>query len=219
MDLVTLKRFSSSEEAKELTDILSQNEIQYLVVEDKDTLDSLYGDKNFSHQYFIKIQSADFDKANNLLQQLGEQTSQTIGTDHYLYAFTDEELVDLISKPDEWSEMDFHLAKKILAERGKVVNESAIQLMKEQRLYILSQPDPISESWIVIAYLFSFVGGIIGIFIGYGLWTAKKLVPNGRKVPMYSNEVRRHGFRVMVIGIFMFILLLIFRFFIFKNTF
>ncbi|NOS91895.1 MAG: hypothetical protein HOP30_08230 [Cyclobacteriaceae bacterium] len=212
MELVILKRFSSSEDAKELTDILSQNAIQFHVVEDKESLDALYGDKNFTQQYFVKIKSEDFDRANNILQQLGERASHDVGKDHYLYSFTDEELFDLISKQDEWSEMDFHLAKKILTERGKEINDSTIQLLKQHRLATLSKPDETPKAWIYGGYLFAFAGGFLGILIGYSFWTSKKIIPNGTKVPMYSNEVRMHGFRIMIIGIIMFFIVLAIRF-------
>ncbi len=211
MDLVILKRFSSPEETKELTDLLNEHEIQFHVVEDKESLDSLYGDKNFNRQYFVKIKSEDFDRANHFLQQLGEQASRDIEKDYYLYSFTDEELFDLISKQDEWSEMDFHLAKKILTERGKDVSESTIQLLKQQRLTTLSKPDETPKAWIYGGYFFAFLGGFLGILIGYSFWISKKIVPNGTKVPMYSNEVRLHGFRIMIIGIIMFFLILMVR--------
>ncbi|MFY8036838.1 MAG: hypothetical protein ACOVMQ_06705, partial [Cyclobacteriaceae bacterium] len=141
----------------------------------------------------------------------GEQASRDIEKDYYLYSFTDEELFDLISKQDEWSEMDFYLAKKILTERGKDVSESTIQLLKQQRLTTLSKPDETPKAWIYGGYFFAFLGGFLGILIGYSFWISKKIVPNGTKVPMYSNEVRLHGFRIMIIGIIMFFLILMVR--------
>ncbi|MGC4022061.1 MAG: hypothetical protein QM734_09020 [Cyclobacteriaceae bacterium] len=60
MGLLIYKKFFEQEEAKELTYLLEENGIPFEVTEDKETLDSLYGDKNFSKQYFVKIHSDDF---------------------------------------------------------------------------------------------------------------------------------------------------------------
>ncbi|MGC4022060.1 MAG: hypothetical protein QM734_09015 [Cyclobacteriaceae bacterium] len=151
------------------------------------------------------------DKADSLLNKVGEKASEAVGKDHYLYEFTDEELFDILSKPDEWNEMDFHLARRILSERGKEIQSETVELLKKQRLKELSKPEESSKAWIYAGYFFAFLGGFLGIFMGISFLTAKKLLPNGQKVPAYSSSVRNHGMKITIIGIIMFIISIVIK--------
>jgi hypothetical protein len=212
MGLLVYKRFYEQERATELTNILTDNGIDFEVTEDKENLDSLYGDKTFSKQYFVKIKGDDFKKADSILLKLSEQEIDTADKDHYLYGFTDEELFEIISKPDEWNPFDFQLSKKILRERGKEINQETIDLLKKQRLNDLAKPEEGQRNWIYAGYLFALLGGLIGVFIGWHLSTYRKTLPNGQQVYGYKQEDRKHGRRIWILGTIMFIISLTIRF-------
>ena len=212
MGLLVYKRYYEHERASELTKILTDNGIEFEVTEDRESLDSLYGDKHFSRQYFVKINGDDFKKADSILTTLSEQEIDTADKDHYLYGFTDEELFDIISKPDEWNEFDFQLSKKILQERGKEINQETIDLLKKQRLNDLAKPEEGQRNWIYAGYLFALLGGLIGVFIGWHLSTYKKTLPNGQQIYGYKQEDRKHGRRIWILGTIMFIISLTIRF-------
>ena len=55
--------------------------------------------------------------------------------------------------------------------------------------------------WIAFGYLCAFGGGAIGVFTGWHLMTLKKTLPDGRKVYVYSSNTRKHGQRILLIGI------------------
>jgi hypothetical protein len=97
MELLVYKRFYEQEIAKGLTEVLAQNGIEFELTEDKESLDSLYGDKQFSKQYFVKIKGDDFRKVDSILHNLSEKELETVDKDHYLYGFTDEELFEIVS--------------------------------------------------------------------------------------------------------------------------
>ncbi len=65
-----------------------------------------------------------------------------IGKDYYLYSFTDDELMEVITKADEWSPFDVVLARKILAEKGKSISDEAIKAINEKRIEELKAPEP-----------------------------------------------------------------------------
>jgi mRNA-degrading endonuclease YafQ of YafQ-DinJ toxin-antitoxin module len=212
MGLLVYKRFYEQEIAKGLTEVLAQNGIEFELTEDKESLDSLYGDKQFSKQYFVKIKGDDFRKVDSILHNLSEKELETVDKDHYLYGFTDEELFEIVSKPDEWNEFDFQLSKKILKERGKEINQDTIDLLKKQRLNELAKPEEGQRNWIYAGYLFALLGGLIGVFIGWHLSTYRKTLPNGQQVYGYKQSDRVHGRRIRIIGIIMFIITLTIRF-------
>jgi hypothetical protein len=205
-DFSMFKRFYEKERVEALTDILKTNHIEYEVIEDSETLDSLYGDKHFSKQYVVKIHPDDFKSANEILLKLGEKELDTVDNDHYLYSFTDQELIGIISKPDEWNEFDFQLAKKILKERGKEINDETIDLLKNQRIVDLAKPDEGQKTWIYAGYFFSLlgiffiIGGFISFFIGWHLSTYKKTLPNGQQIYGYKSEDRKHGRWIWITG-------------------
>jgi hypothetical protein len=211
MEFLTYKRFQEQNEANWLLQILKDNHIEFSVTEDRESLDSLYGDKSLNRLFDVKIMKKDFSKVDSILLSLSEKEVETVDADHYLYSFTDDELFDILSKPDEWSEFDYSLAKKILKSRGKEINNEIIELLKNQRIQVLSKPEEGSRVWIFAGYLFSLIGGLIGIFIGLSLITTKKTLPNGQKIHVYSVKDRNHGTRIFLLGIVMFIISVIIR--------
>jgi hypothetical protein len=213
MGLLVYKKFYEQDRANGLTEILADNGIDFELTEDRESLDSLYGDKQFSKQYFVKINGDDFKKVDSILLKLSEKELETVDKDHYLYSFTDEELFEIVSKPDEWNEFDFQLSKKILHERGKEINQDTIDLLKKQRLNDLAKPEEGQRNWIYAGYLFALLGGLLGVFIGWHLSTYRKTLPNGQQVYGYKQADRVHGRRIWIIGIIMFIITLTVRFY------
>lgn len=88
--------------------------------------------------------------------------------------------------------------------------------LKNERLKILSKPEENQKPWIIAGYLFAFLGGGIGIIIGYSLWKSKKTLPNGDRIYSYSSEDRKNGKRIFLISIIIFPLALILK--ILSNT-
>ena len=116
-----------------------------------------------------------------------------VDKDYYLFGFSDDELLDLISKADEWSPFDFLLARKILAQRGNVLSNEEVKYLEEERINELKKPEAPQTKWIIIGYLCAALGGILGIFIGWHLFTYKKTLPNGERLYGYSKADRKHG--------------------------
>jgi hypothetical protein len=206
MEFVTYKKLFERERVDALTNILNDNGIEFEIAEDRDSLDSLYGDNHLSKQFFIKIKKEDFAKADTILLSESAKELETVEKDHYLFSFTDEELFDILTKPDEWNEFDYQLAEKILKERGKDISTDTINLLKQQRIKELAKPEESQRSWIYAGYLFAFLGGLLGIFIGWHLSTFKKTLPNGERVFGYSKIDQQHGNRISIIGIVMFVI-------------
>jgi hypothetical protein len=212
MEFPTYKTFHESESVEAFTQILKDNQIEFQITEDRNSLDSLYrGGKQLNESFFVKIRKEDFPKVDAILLRDSEKELETVDNEHYLYGFTDEELFDIVSKADEWNAFDFQLAKKILKERGKEINDDVIGLLKKQRLTELSKSEDQPISWIYAGYIFSILGGLLGIFMGLALMTSKKTLPNGERVHTYSIGHREHGVRIFIIGIIMFIVWLAVR--------
>lgn len=206
MELLTYRRFPDREQAEALAGVLSKHKIEFELKEYHQSLDGVYiGTNPFDAKFHINIKGDDFQKADAVLLKEGDQTLEQVGSDHYLFQFTDQELYDVVSKPDEWNELDYKLAAKILRERGRDVSDATIEKLKEERIKTLAKPESGGAVWIIIGYLSAFIGGALGIFIGWHLSSFKKTLPDGRRVKAYTPSARQHGSIILMIGIVAFI--------------
>lgn len=198
----SFRRFSTIAQAAELAALLRDHGIHAMVEDDTTYLDSTYLSGRPIH-YDVIIPDADFPKAYEVLQEEGELAVEEVAEDHYLYDFTDEELREVLFKSDEWNEVDLALAKRILADRGKPVNEDELETMKARRLAELAKPEKNRPGWIFLGYLFSLTmaAGFLGMVLGFLIVTLKKTLPSGERVYVYTKSDRRHGIFIVLLGI------------------
>jgi len=205
-DFAIFRRFNNAEQALEMAEELGKHEIEFQLIEDSPGIDITFtGNSEFQKETQLMIRQSDFEKANMILEEEAAEEIKSIPPDHYLFEFSNEELIEVLSKPDEWSSLDYKLAQKILMDRGQDISEERIKFLKEERLVELSKPDKDQEGWIVFAYILSFFGGMLGVLIGWYLWTMKKTLPDGQKIYAYSPKDRWHGKRIFFLGIIIFL--------------
>lgn len=200
---VSFRKFSNLEQARMLEELLFSNNIENRLIENKSSLDGSFS-TTLLNDYEIKIKHEDFIKAVGFMESHAVHMFNNIDKDYYLLSFNDDELYDIILKKDEWNEFDYLLAKKLLADRGKVIDDELLKDLRKQRLDDLAKPEPEQPKWVIIGYLSAFFGGLLGLIIGYLLWTSKKTLPNGEKVYSYSEFERRQGKRIFIIGAIIF---------------
>lgn len=205
------KKFSSLQQATDLKELLYTNGIDSVLADNIPPVDVTFSGNTLEHQYEIRIKQSDFKKAEKILERKAENLINEVDKDYYLFEFSDEELYDILLKSDEWNEFDYSLAQKILAQRGKLVDKDLLNSLKKQRLEQLAKPEESQKAWIMAGYIFAILGGLLGILIGYFLWTAKKTLPNGQKVYSYSENDRKQGKMIFIIAVIIFPVALILR--------
>ena len=207
----TYKRFDDIVLADDLAEQLTKHDIEYVIEEQSSGFDPSMVMSNSVKEYAVKIMSTDFERVNELLKEDETADVEEIGDDYYLFAFTDEELTDVITKADEWNAFDVVLARKLLAQRGKVLSDEAIADINDKRIEDLKAPEPSQGFWIVLGYMAACLGGVIGIFIGWHLYTFKKTLPNGEKVLGYNEDDRKQGKRIFYFSILVSVLVLAYK--------
>ena len=200
LEYVTFQKFADKDFATDLTDLLTKHNIGF-VLEDSGSFDPTFVGGNMTMEYRVKLLQKNFQAANQLYTQLLEQQLDSVDKDHYLFEFTDEELIEIITKPDEWNHFDYLLSQKILKDRGKEIKPEVVAVIKNQRTEELVKPAESQREWVIAGYIFAFFGGIMGIFIGWHLYYHKKTLPNGERVYAYFIEDRKSGFNIFIIGI------------------
>lgn len=195
------KKFSSLEQANELKDLLKENGIESLITDNIPPVDFTFSGNTLLNEFEVKVKQSDIKNAEKILERHAENLIDEIDADYYLFTFTNEELFDILLKQDEWNEIDYTLAQKILKQRGESVDKDLLKSLKNERLNDLSKPEKDQRHWIIAGYIFSLLGGFIGLIIGYSLWTSKKTLPNRQKVYTYSANDRTQGKYIFYIGL------------------
>lgn len=205
------KKYPTLEQATELKELLDKEGIDAVLGDNIPPVDVTFSGSTVQHEFEVRIKPSDFGKAEDLLEQQAENLIDQVDKDYYLFDFTDEELYEILLKSDEWNEFDYTLAQKILSQRGKSIDKALLNSLKKERLKQLAQPEESQRAWIILGYVFAFLGGLLGIVIGYFLWTAKKTLPNGAKVYSYSEKDRRQGKYIFIIAVIVLPVALILR--------
>lgn len=198
---LTYQRFIDKQEAEEMAAILKENNIDYLLEDHSASFDPSFSNNELLKEYRIKLRRTDFEQADLIQKNIAESQLNTIDKDYYLFTFTDKELIDVITQSDEWSQLDYMLAQKLLKDRGIDINSDTLESLKKERMRELAQPDENQKGWIIVGYLFALFGGLLGIFTGWHLSAHKKTLPNGDRVYAYRLSDRIHGKRIFILGI------------------
>ena len=210
-NFVTYRKFIFKDDALDLIEILKENNIDYVLDDNSSRLDSSFGNDDNTKQFVLKIEKENFEKVEELEEKSISKSLDNVDKNYYLFESSDEDLIEIVLKKEEWSKFDYLLAQKILKERGKEINQDLIKAINKRRVEDLKTEEA-SPKWLIfIGYLFSILGGFIGIFIGLYLMNYKKTLPNGETIYGFGKEDRNSGKNVFICSIMGIIFWLIVR--------
>lgn len=198
---LTFKKYNDIGLATEIGEHLKANRIEFTIEDNKQFFDATFANNSFNTDIDLKLRPQDFNKAQKVLNDYYKEVINSVDTDYYLFEFDNQELIDIISKPDEWGEFHYQLAQKILADRGKEIKPEIVELLTKQRTKDLSKKETTSKYLIYRGYFSAIFGGVFAILFGYDLAYSKKTLRDGEQVYTYSKEERKHGERIVAIGV------------------
>lgn len=193
--------FQSKDEFNDFVWLLNEYKIDFETEDYPINFISDIRNDRFSHEYIVKLKTEDFPVVDKIQEELAFEQLKEIPSDYYLFGFTDNELFDILETKDEWSKLDYVLAREILKQRGITISDKELSMIQSERIEKLSEPERHSPAWIAIGYTSAALGGLVGIMIGWHLYNAKKTLPNGEKMFVYTQADRNQGFRIFVVGI------------------
>lgn len=219
---ITYRSCDSKQETEAIEELLKNNSIIYEVEEVSKNTQPLMFD-NSEKEFIIKIKQEDYKKANELV--LNEVGLDNIDPNYYLLCFSDEELIEILVKPEEWGVFDRTLAPKLLVKRGYNLNELSISSKKKEHIGEMGKAQKASPILIVAGYITAFLGawigfgGLIGLAIGsivfsigLILYKTKTTLSDGERVYSYNNISRIHGGIILFFGVIISILTIIIAF-------
>ena len=228
---MTLESFGSLDEAKALVDLLKENAIEANLVNDA----NLGGDPlglDFQNRgadsCIVRVHAKDIDRARRILEagvRAGVSSADEVSME-MLGNFSDEELLEILQKQDEWNPENVILAQKILESHGKVYSEEDLKRFFDDRVEVLRKPVAVKVSSVFLAFfgvvlsLSLDVGNFLFLdckdylyallasgfcaclsFIAGLNWTyRRKRLPNGEKVFAFSPGLRKVAFVELVLS-------------------
>lgn len=205
-DFKTFMSITEDAIASEIISILKKNNIQFKVEDTRKNFDASFSLSEVNKPILIFLNPLDFEKANKIIDQEMIIDEENINKGHFLYSFTDEELLELVKNPNEWHPFDVKLAKKILNKKNISVNEEDILINLKKKELENNQPEKSDLITILLGYVFSLIGGLFGIGIAIFLITNKKTLTSGKKIYTYTKSDRDHGYKMLILSIIMLIL-------------
>jgi hypothetical protein len=114
-NLIDYQTFSDLNEASDLIELLNINQIPFEIDDSALHFDVVLQNMNpMDNGVIIKISPRDKERADKVFLKNTENDSID---DHYLFSFSDNDIIDIIVNPEEWTEEEIALAKKILKQR------------------------------------------------------------------------------------------------------
>lgn len=198
-EFLTYSKFYTKEEAEEFAALLDANNIIFDAERQKAILDTVYVGEDSEPNYIVKVRQEDFSKVNELMKREAEKHMENVTSDYYLFQFTNEELADVIRKPEEWNYLDQLLAQKILKERNVTLESiPADAILNTEDLV---HPSRIEFIWLFLSFIGAIVFPYVGFVVGLVLVFSKRTLKDGSKMNMFDNFTRNYGWILLGMGI------------------
>lgn len=207
----SFKTFNEKETAEDFAEILKEYGIDFYIEEDVLEFDPTYANNALDKDFHIMIKQEDFGKAKQAYEAYFAKGLHNAPPDYYLFSFSDEELKEIMAKPDEWGTFDYLLAEKILKDRGISITETEKQTLKTERYKVLQEQQKEKPSNILLYYIFCLIVFPIGILIGWAWAYSKKTLPDGKKVAAYDSDIQRHGKIIFALALALFVLVVVWK--------
>jgi len=217
---VNYKSFNDKALARELYIKLTEQGISVEYEDSEGFFDPSFVKNDILMLYYIKLRAEDFSKADEILRNLIKLNGEKLDEDYYLFAFSNDELLDILKHPDEWNEFDCYWTQKILEDRNVKINAFEIEKSKTERIEELRKPWNLDKAWIIgalvliiLAYRYLHIFLAFGaIFLGLYISGSKKTLPDGEQVKAFSADDRLLGKIVLVAGVVIMLFILLWGF-------
>tara|TARA_R110002049_G_scaffold294590_5_gene481310 strand:+ start:10666 stop:11313 length:648 start_codon:yes stop_codon:yes gene_type:complete len=196
---IEFKRIPFHDEANAISEILSSHNIAHKIESTKPSFDITFSNSDLT-DYIIKVKESQFEEVTVLFE--ANTANEILEDNYYMNSYSDNELIEILSLANEWSNYDLHYANMLIKQRGLVFSDEEIQEAKASALKEQKKPKKVEPILIFIGYLCSIFGGWLGFLVAYRLKYKFKLVNETEKVPYYDTKSRSHGKVMLYIFVF-----------------
>jgi hypothetical protein len=201
---LTFQRFNDPALAEAVAEKLKENGIDYRIQGDGGPVEAMLITTTAVPSVSLQIPGHEFPRAHTILETFYAGQLGDVDPDYYLYTFIDEELMEIVSKPDEWGHFDYVLARKQLADRGKPIDDAEAAELRRVRLKQLADPNyiaddgslrsPISRTPVVFSHLVA---------------SHARTLPDGKQVYSHSPAQRKRARTLTLVVVLALVLFLL----------
>jgi hypothetical protein len=219
---LTFQEFENREDAEKIALVLEENHIPCSIEKTPDLLDNVIIGRQYNNYVQLRIPAGCFADAQKILIENTKVDLVNVDRNYMLFALTNEELMDVIAKPDHWGAYNYNLAKLILEERNMHIDNrkvDEIQLEYKKEMY---EPRSLNTTWLLLGYGFSILSliavltnnirallfvygfdllpGVLGIILGLYVINTKRTLPDGSQMLSFNDAARKHGWFMLVLA-------------------
>lgn len=210
--MLTFRTFEDALTAADFVSLLKDNNIPAIVEEEGPIFDVSFSNNPLLKKYAVKIAAQNFNAAKSQLVAYYTARLHLVPHSYYLFSFTTSELQNILTHADEWGDLDYALAKKLLDERGAGYTDTDLEMLKDKRMTTLAEQDYYkSGNTVTIGYIMALTIGFVGAMIGWHLALSKITLPDGNQVWRYDSNGRKNGKVILVLGIISTLTILVIR--------
>ena len=225
--LHTFQEFENADDAQQMALLLQQHNIPSRVEKYNPLLDQNIIGRQYNEYVQLKLAPGDFERARQVLIEATEIDMNTVDRHYMLFGLKNNELTDILAKPDEWGVYNYKLAQLILKERGVEISNGKTAELQQEHIAELSKQKSLDGIWIVLCYVFSFIAllagiagsmatltavyaigmfpGIMGVIVGWTVMRSMKTLPNGSHIITYDAGSRMHARIIFFFSLFAFV--------------
>ena len=219
-EYATFQEFETIADASKTAEILELNGIPVIIDKTQDLLDNNIIGRQYNNYIQLRIPATFFSKAQQILIDNTKIDLRDVDRNYMLFSLSNEELLDVLAKPDQWGAYNFQLARLILEEREKPVDSEELQSMQKEYIAGITEQRSINSTWLFFGYGFSILSlaavftnnikalwllhefhmlpGFLGIILGIIIVTTKKTLPDGTRMRSYNAHARMHGWLMLI---------------------
>lgn len=188
--LVELQRCFHAEALQDVESTLQENAIPYKKSSNAQIVSSAVIGGGSDPEVIISVKRSDYAQANAALEEAALQTP--LPEDHHLLRASDDELLEIIQHPGEWSCYDVAHSRKLLSDKGISVSKEELDAINSQKRASLEAGQGVSKSRLLFAWIISILFPFGGLFAGILFSNKKEKTPLG-VFYTYKRSIRIQG--------------------------
>ena len=208
-EYLNYQKFSSNDEALLFIKLVKANNIRFKVEDTSQIFDPAMANNKHEMNVIILVHADDFSKLDTVLENQSELSLDDFDKEHYLFNFSEDELIDILKKSDEWSLQDRILARLILEKKQIIFSEEQLTTWKNDR-YKLLEIEKIKNN---LGSHNNLISVLSEAREGFDTWQQKEVLPDGTKVPVANESERKNGLLKFAIAAVIAIIILLFKIF------
>ncbi|MBO9635310.1 MAG: hypothetical protein J7578_19520 [Chitinophagaceae bacterium] len=198
-EFLTYSKFHTKEETEEFAAFLDKNNIIFDIEQTTRTLDNVYIGEDPDPRFLVKVMPEQFDQVDKLMEERTQEELNHVNPSYYLFHFSNCELRDVLSDPEEWNYFDQLLAKKLLKERG----EEEMKLPEPVMIHEMDtvKPSRLATGWVVAGYLMIPLMPFLSVIASVMLLFTNRPKKDGTKQYFYDGPTRAHALVILVLSV------------------